>query len=146
MRHLSKVCLMAVLAILVSGAVASSASATTWVDWGSFPDLARDRIELSETPNAVGADEIELELTTSSDIWMWKALDVRGWNNSEIGWAHTNSTNHGPNRTKVRVNDAQKLILVRGGFLGVYTEAYTLDHDQLAAKAGSRMTFHWQRD
>jgi hypothetical protein len=146
MRHLSKVCLMAVLAILVSGAVASSASATTWVDWGSFPDLPRDRIELSETPNAVGADEIELELTMSSDIWMWKALDVRGWNNGRIGWAPTDSNYRGPSRTTIPVRDAQKLILVRGGFLGVYTEAYTLDHDQLAAKAGSRMTFHWQRD
>jgi hypothetical protein len=118
------------------------------IDWSSFPDLREDRVDLSGCAGnpAVPADSIQLVLESAPNITWWKAIDAHAWDGSRIGWAETNSANHGPSTVTLRVSDVEDVVLAKAGFLNTYKGMYQLDHDQLAAKAGTCNTLRWQRD
>ena len=148
-RILRKFGLLAVVAVMASAFAASSANAASayyGVDWSSFPDLAEDRVSVTETPNQVDSGHVWLELESAPYISWWKALDAHGWNDDNMGWVETKNANHGPTGMVLRLDDLQDVILAKGGFFGSYKGMYRLDHDTLAAKAGSKITFRWQRD
>ncbi|MEU0883351.1 hypothetical protein ABZ345_32495 [Lentzea sp. NPDC005914] len=116
------------------------------IDWGSFPDLPEDRIALSESPGVVPGDSIRLVLESAPNITWWKAIDAHAWDGSNIGWVETKNANHGPNGMTVRLDDVSDIVLAKAGFLGVYKGMYRLSNEQLRQKAGSQVTFRWQRD
>lgn len=149
LRIVRKFGLLAALALVASAFAVSSASAASAyhdVSWSDFPDLPEDRVLVTETTNQVDTGQVVLALESAPYITWWKALDAHGWNDQNMGWVETKNANHGSNEMTLRLDDLQDVILAKGGFFGAYKGMYRLDHDQLAAKAGSRITFRWQRD
>ena len=116
------------------------------VSWSDFPDLPEDRVLVTEATNQVDTGQVVARAGVGAVHHMVEGARRSRLERPEHGLGRNQERQtHGWNEMTLRLDDLQDVILAKGGFFGAYKGMYRLDHDQLAAKAGSRITFRWQR-
>lgn len=121
------------------------------IKWSSFPTLPKpgddqqDTVRLKIDDNVHPKEFIELVLQTTRKMW-WKRMDAYGYNDRLLTYRETKDENQGPVSMVLRLDDIEELILAKAGLGGFYKGMYAIDNPVLREKAGSRVTFTWEKD
>ena len=111
----------------------------------TLPD--NDHIWLDEIEGSsigVGANEVEVVLTTAPNVTWWKEIMAFDKKATALAWIQTQDNAHGPVAMRLDVTLTDSIVFSKAKFLGIHTAMYqVLD---LASRRGKRVIFNWRSD